>query len=220
MADLRRLLHHPSVLADDPPPRAGLARTPEIPISHAAPDLDCHVDCHRRTDRPVAKRCNLFGAVDVASRSSPIRHRDPYLPKRKRTLQLVTTRRFAGSSRRKPTAASCNRRNPIENPPSHLSRPSVRNAGLEHRHRPCSLLASDCDRDRDWSRDDSHGGCRTGEEVRRRIPKLPESSPRSRAETRNMICRYFTSTSRAVIIRWNISHTDFSPGTNALSLGK
>ena len=121
----------------------------------------------------------LFDAVDVASRRPPVCHRHHHLFELRSPLQLGPTRRPAGSPHRKPGPAPRHHRHPLASPPPGLSRPPLRNAGLERRHRPRRLLAADRVRDRHRRGNDSHGRRRTGEALRRRVSLLivRESTP-------------------------------------------
>ena len=126
-------------------PRAHRWRaTRAIAISRAGPGLDRHVDRHRRPDRPVAERGTLFGAMDVDSRrpsfcagifiySSAGAH---FSWAQFGGLPEVRTGNQAPAPR--------HHWNPLASPPSGLSRPSLRDAGLERRDRlaVCWLLTA------------------------------------------------------------------------------
>ncbi len=102
MAGLRRLLDHPSVLADGPSARASLACQRAFAVPRASPCMDRHVDRHRRADRSVAQHRPLFDPLVVDSRRPAVRSRHLHLLPLGSSLQLGATRRPARSSRRKP----------------------------------------------------------------------------------------------------------------------
>jgi hypothetical protein len=201
MARLRRLFDNPIVLADDPSSSTSLASLPGLALPHADSHLVPHVGWHGRADELVAQ-CNfLFDSVDLGSCRALVCDWHLHLFNRRGTLQLGTTQRSAGSSRGSPRRSTGNHRYSLASPPPCLSRPSLRNAGLEHGHRPRSLLAAhgviDCDR----SGDDPDGGCGVGKALRCGVRRVSSERPRSPPETAHMIRSFPALPSSIDIIR-------------------
>ena len=105
MAGLRRLFHHPAVLADGSSQSPPLARARKLALPRAGPCLDRHVGRRGRAHRPVARRSLLLHSLVVDSRRPPVRHRHLHLFALRSPLQLGTARRPAGSSRREATSS-------------------------------------------------------------------------------------------------------------------
>ncbi len=115
---------------------------------------------------------HLSPLVVLDSGSRPIRRGAVPLQTLRQRFQPGATRRYAGSSARSSPAATGDDGHSRPRAPSRLSRPSLRDAGLERRHRPRSLLGPDSIRDRHRSRNDQDGRQRTREPLRRRIPPV------------------------------------------------
>lgn len=71
MARLRRLLHHPLILVHGPSTRASLARPRALSISNPRSSLDHDVGRHRRANRSLASRYDLFDSMDVGPGRPP-----------------------------------------------------------------------------------------------------------------------------------------------------
>jgi len=183
MAGLRRVFHHPRLLADDPSICRVLAHTPSISV-HASPaGLDCDVGGRCNCNSSVAPHLAVCDWLDVDPGPALVRHRIRALCKIWERLQRQATRRPPRSSRQQPRAAPGDGWNSFPSPPSGLRCAPLRNDCLEYRHRPGSLLGANGVRDDHGGNYDPHGGCGIGEEVWRVLLYLSQISTSGSAQS-------------------------------------
>ena len=89
-------------------------------------------------------------------------------------FQREATRRTAGNSWRKSRSATGDGWNPGARAASGIPGASVRDAGMERRHRPRGVLGTNGVRCGHGSGDDPDGGCGVGEAVRGFLPRLSQ----------------------------------------------
>jgi hypothetical protein len=135
-----------------------------------------------RADRPMAEGKVLFDTVDLGAGHSAVYHRHLAVFDRGSGLQLGAIGWPAGSSDRSSGRSSGHHRHSLAGAASCLSRPSLRDAGLERRNWSRSLLAADRLGGGDGRGDDSHGRWGVGEALRRRVRRLPAAGPRGRTQ--------------------------------------
>jgi len=166
LARLRHLLDHPRILAPHPSAGTILALPPPIPIQNPSAPLGRNVDCKRRPHRTLVRHIPLSKALAMDSRRTFIRCRLTPLQTVARSLHPATTRRIARATPQPPRTAPHHYRHPRPPPPSRLSRPPLRDARLELRHRPCRLLGPHRIRNHHRRHHGQNGGSRTGKKIR------------------------------------------------------
>ena len=143
VAGLRRLCHHPVILAAYPSSRALLALAAGFSISHPDTVLDCHVDSgwggHREVARPVAVR----HAVELAACRLALRRRSVDLPALRSRFQRRPARWPSRTHSRTSRTAPHHFGHTRPGPPSGLSGAFMRDAGLEPGDRVGGLLRAD-----------------------------------------------------------------------------
>ena len=169
---LHHLFHDSCLLVADSSARRILALSPAFAVRDTLASLDRNVDRYSWDHGPVAQPPALRKPLDLDSRRFAIlRWCD--------ALQVIPSPVQSGATRR--TIRDPTRPSPAEprhhwrsraRPTSRLSRPSLRDAGLERWHGPGSLLGAHRIRDPDWSDHDSDGRQRTGDPLWRRISPL------------------------------------------------
>src|SRR5216684_328384 len=93
-------------------------------------------------------------------------------------FQREATQRAAGSSWQRSRSATSDGWNPFARAASDVPGPSVRDAGMDRRDRPRSVLGPDGVRGGHGSGDDPDGGCGAGEEVWRLLPRVSQCRAR------------------------------------------
>src|SRR5271165_259649 len=180
MAGLRRLLDHPCLLADDSPVCRALAgaasflstflSTLAIYRAFACVGRDVDIGCADHT--AVAPPLTLSSGLGMERGRLAVRLRGLCVFTIREEFQRQATRRPAGDSRRKPRTATGDGWHSRASAASSVPGASLRDAGLERRHRAGSVLGADGVRRGDGSGDDRDGRCGIGEEVWRLVPRL------------------------------------------------
>jgi len=181
MGRLRYLFDHPRFLADGPSACRAVARTASISIYSAVARVDCDVGSSRAGHPALARSTTLSSRLAVGAGGIAVRMWVVCLFAIREKFQREPTRRPAGSSWRKSGSAPGDRWNPGACAASCIPGASVRDAGMERRNRPRSLLGPDGIRSGHRSGDDPDGGCGIGKAVRGLLPRLSPIRARSSA---------------------------------------
>ena len=179
MARLRRLFDHPTVLADGPPPRPSLARPRGSPFRVLVPAWIVMWVGMGALTGPWRRAAFYSTPWSWIPASAPFRHRQSFIYSSSGAhFSWAQLGGLPEVRDRQPRPAPRDHRNPLASPPPRLSRPPLRNAGLERRNRTSGLLAPDRLRNRHRRSDDPHGGCRVGEALRDGVRCLSAVSSR------------------------------------------
>jgi hypothetical protein len=175
VAGVRRLCHHPIVLASYSSPHGLLAFAA---IAIQAPDsaLDSDVGNCRCDYWSVAKFDPLHNSLGLATSCAALRLGNMDIQALRRRVQRRAAWRPSRNSPRSSRTASGDSGHTCPGPAPGLSRPFMRDAGLERGNGTCRLLRTNRLRAADGRSHDPIGRPGTREAVRRRIPQLQATS--------------------------------------------
>src|SRR4029077_4109848 len=184
MARLCRLLDHPCILAPDPHPDRLLAFAPAHTLSRLSPGVGLRLGFGRAHNLALANRASVAQPVDLAPRGCVVRGRRLVVQRIGSELQQAAALRPSRTEGAKCGATPRDYRHPRSRPPSRLSGPPLRDAGLERRDGSRGVLRADCVRN-DYRRyHDPYGRRRTRPALRRAVRGIQEVRTHRPSEVR------------------------------------
>lgn len=140
---MRGLFNHPIVLADGASPGARVEGKRRIAVSGTGAGMDRDVGRSGRDHTAVAPRGPLFDWVELDSGGIRVRGGNLYLLARRGSLQLAATGRAAGSEDRSSAGPAGDDGDSGACAASGVSRPFVRDGGMERGDGVGSVLGTD-----------------------------------------------------------------------------